>query len=44
MRKEAHFVRSLWFKGEWVDDVIFAVLASEWNSVNKATGIIQPAP
>jgi RimJ/RimL family protein N-acetyltransferase len=32
MRKEAHFVKSLWFRGEWVDDVIFAVLASEWNS------------
>jgi RimJ/RimL family protein N-acetyltransferase len=31
MRKEAHFVKSLWFKGEWVDDVIFAILASEWN-------------
>lgn len=35
MRKEAHFVQSLWFKGEWVDDVIFAILASEWNSVRQ---------
>jgi RimJ/RimL family protein N-acetyltransferase len=34
MRKEAHFVRSLWFKGEWVDDVIFAVLASEWKGTS----------
>ena len=32
MREEAHFVESLWFKGEWVDDVIFAILASEWES------------
>jgi RimJ/RimL family protein N-acetyltransferase len=32
MRQEAHFVKSLWFKGEWVDDVIFAMLASEWES------------
>ena len=31
MRKEAHLVRSLWFRGEWVDDVIFAILASEWK-------------
>ena len=31
MRKEAHFVKSLWFRGEWVDDVIFAILAEEWN-------------
>jgi RimJ/RimL family protein N-acetyltransferase len=33
MRKEAHFVQSLWFKDEWVDDVIFAMLAAEWKSV-----------
>ena len=32
MRQEAHFVKSLWFKGEWVDDVIFAILASEWRA------------
>jgi RimJ/RimL family protein N-acetyltransferase len=29
MRKEAHFRESLWFKDEWVDDVIYAALASE---------------
>jgi RimJ/RimL family protein N-acetyltransferase len=32
MRKEAHFVKSLRFRGEWVDDVIFAVLAEEWKT------------
>jgi RimJ/RimL family protein N-acetyltransferase len=31
MRREAHFRKSLWFKGEWVDDVIFAILESEWE-------------
>jgi len=31
MRREAHFRESLWFKGEWADDVVFAVLASEWG-------------
>ena len=31
MPKEAHFVKSLWFKGEWVDDMIFAMLASNWE-------------
>jgi RimJ/RimL family protein N-acetyltransferase len=30
MRKEAHFVESLWEKDEWVDDVIFALLRREW--------------
>lgn len=32
MRREAHHVRSLWFKGEWVDDVIYAILDVEWPS------------
>ena len=31
MRQEAHFRESLWFKGEWVDDVVFAILESEWE-------------
>ncbi len=30
LRKEAHFVQSLWFKNSWADDVVFAILASEW--------------
>ena len=30
MRREAHFRESLWFKCEWVDDVIFGILESEW--------------
>lgn len=33
MRKEAHFVKSFWFKGEWVDDLIFAMLAREWKTM-----------
>jgi RimJ/RimL family protein N-acetyltransferase len=34
MRKEAHRVKGLWFKGEWVDDAVFAITASEWKSRN----------
>jgi RimJ/RimL family protein N-acetyltransferase len=30
MRKEAHFVEDLWFKGEWGDTAIYAVLDREW--------------
>lgn len=30
MRQEAHHVESYLFHGEWVDDVIFALLAREW--------------
>jgi RimJ/RimL family protein N-acetyltransferase len=31
MRREAHFRESLWFKGEWADDMIYAMLQSEWH-------------
>jgi RimJ/RimL family protein N-acetyltransferase len=30
MRQEAHHRESLWLRGEWVDDVIFAMLDHEW--------------
>lgn len=29
-RREAHFVESLYFRGEWVDDMIYAKLQREW--------------
>ena len=34
-QQEAHFRKSLWFKGEWVDDIIFAILRSEFPSHSK---------
>lgn len=30
-RREAHFRKSLWWKGDWVDDIVYAVLAEEWR-------------
>ncbi len=30
MRKEGHFRESIWVKGEWVDDLIYAILEKEW--------------
>lgn len=30
MRKEAHFIKSIWFDDEWADDIIYAVLNEEW--------------
>jgi len=32
-RKEAHFKESYYLRGEWVDDIIYAMLQTEW--VNK---------
>ena len=31
MRQEAHFRESLFLGGEWVDDIVFAMLESEWR-------------
>jgi aminoglycoside 6'-N-acetyltransferase len=30
MRREAHHLQSAWWKGEWVDEYIYAILADEW--------------
>ena len=32
MRQEAHFRQSLFWKGEWVDDMVFGLLRSEWKN------------
>ncbi|AHI00097.1 GNAT family protein [Kutzneria viridogrisea] len=32
MRREAHFVRNEFVKGEWCDELVYAVLAEEWES------------
>ncbi|MEP7043934.1 MAG: GNAT family protein [Dokdonella sp.] len=36
LRQEAHHVESYRFRAEWVDDVIFALLAREWPIARKA--------
>lgn len=35
-RKEAHFVKSLFLHGEWVDDVVYALLAEDWEETNES--------
>jgi len=30
-RQEAHFVKNIFFKGQWGDEYLFACLASEWQ-------------
>ncbi|WP_312188016.1 GNAT family protein [Sphingobacterium sp.] len=32
-RQEAHFVKSYFHNGTWEDDILFAMLAEEWNTV-----------
>lgn len=36
MRQEAHHRESLRFHGEWVDDMVFALLAREWHGAPLA--------
>jgi RimJ/RimL family protein N-acetyltransferase len=36
MRKEGHFRESVWVKGEWADDVIYAILEKEWRSCGRS--------
>lgn len=38
MRQEAHHRESLWLNGEWVDDVIFAMLQPEWQAAARHRG------
>jgi RimJ/RimL family protein N-acetyltransferase len=36
MRREAHLVRNEWFKGEWTDEIDFAMLEDEWAEQHVA--------
>lgn len=38
MRREAHFVSNEIFKGEWADEVIYAVLADDWSARGRGRG------
>ncbi|GIH78130.1 GNAT family N-acetyltransferase [Planobispora longispora] len=32
MRREAHLVENEWVKGEWADEVVYAILQREWRN------------
>jgi RimJ/RimL family protein N-acetyltransferase len=34
-RKEAHFVESLYIKGRWADDLIYALLYRDWEKLSS---------
>jgi RimJ/RimL family protein N-acetyltransferase len=34
-RKEAHFVESLFINGKWVDDLIYAMIEKDWETLNS---------
>jgi RimJ/RimL family protein N-acetyltransferase len=33
MRREAHLVENEWWKGEWTDEVVYAMLEREWEAM-----------
>jgi RimJ/RimL family protein N-acetyltransferase len=37
LRQEAHFVSNEFLKGEWTDELVFALLADDWKASTKAT-------
>ncbi len=30
MRREAHYIQNIWFKGKWGDEYLYAILQDEW--------------
>ena len=34
MRREAHLIKNEFVKGEWTDEIIYAILADEWTTQN----------
>jgi aminoglycoside 6'-N-acetyltransferase len=39
MRREAHYVQNFWFKGNWTDEYLYAILQHEWFATqDKANG------
>jgi RimJ/RimL family protein N-acetyltransferase len=36
MRREAHFVQNEFVKGEWCDELVYAVLAEEWRKAQSS--------
>ena len=35
MRREGHLLESSWIKGEWTDDLLFAMLRREWTESSR---------
>jgi RimJ/RimL family protein N-acetyltransferase len=37
MRREAHFRQNELFKGEWADEYVYALLATEWEANDRSS-------
>jgi RimJ/RimL family protein N-acetyltransferase len=43
MRQEAYLVRNEWFKGEWTDELDFALLKEEWATSQQNGSASDPS-
>jgi aminoglycoside 6'-N-acetyltransferase len=43
MRREAHHHKSAWWKGDWTDEYVYAILAEEWPDKSHGTDPQPPA-
>jgi RimJ/RimL family protein N-acetyltransferase len=32
-RKEAHFIESIFIRGKWVDDIVYAMTKKDWEKI-----------
>ena len=37
MRREGHFIQNIWFKGEWGDEYLYALLEQEWSHLRGSS-------
>jgi RimJ/RimL family protein N-acetyltransferase len=40
LRREAHFVKNEFLKGEWTDELVYAMLAEEWKLRRSEDGLV----
>jgi ribosomal-protein-alanine N-acetyltransferase len=40
-RKEAHFVKSLFINGKWVDDIVYAITKKDWDSKKETSSFAE---
>jgi RimJ/RimL family protein N-acetyltransferase len=38
MRREAHYIENIWFKGAWGDEYLYAILDREWRELRTSMG------
>jgi RimJ/RimL family protein N-acetyltransferase len=35
LRREGHFLQNVWFKGQWGDEYLYAILQEEWWNISR---------